>query len=254
MSTIIKDSFGNEIKKLDALAGQSLNDTRIISYDLGILNAESVLYCANTNSVAVDVRGTFVGTMVLQYSIDGTNYGTCPIFNPQAEQFVNGITASGQFVGHLPSGTKQVRILMTAYTSGLATISMRGSEGDNFLYAKPIPTTLTAQATAGIGVGATLTIPLVTGFFHYITKIRITKYVGTTLTPTATPVIVTSTNIVATPSFDFKTLGSQGDIEMVDIDFATPLKSSGAGANTTFTAPALTGAIWRLTAFYYVGL
>ena len=254
MSTIIKDSFGNEFKQLDPLSGQTLTDTRVSSYDLGAVNAETVLFCANTNSVAVDVRGTFVGTMVLQYSIDGINYGNCPIFNPQAEQFVNGIAASGQFVGHLPSGTKQVRTLMTAYTSGLARVSMRGSFGTNFLFSKPIPTTLTAQATAAIGVGATLTIPLVTSLFHYITKIRITKYVGATLTPTATPVIVTTTNITTTPSFDFKTLGSQGDIEMVDIDFATPLKSSGAGANTTFVAPALAGAIWRLTAFYYVGL
>ena len=254
MSTIIKDSFGNEIKKLDALAGQSLNDTRIISYDLGILNAESVLYCANTNSVAVDVRGTFVGTMVLQYSIDGTNYGTCPIFSPQTEQFVSSITATGQFVGHLPSGTKQVRILMTAYTSGLATISMRGSEGDNFLYAKPIPTTLTVQSTAAINLGTTLTVPLATNLHHYITKLRLSKYCGATLTPQATPVIVTSANIQNTPSFDFKSLGSQGDSEVWELDFATPLKSVTAGTNTTFTAPALTGAIWRLTAFYYVGL
>jgi len=253
MSTIIKDSFGNEIKKLDALGGQSLTDTRTSSFGLGAVNAETVLFCANTNSVAVEVRGTFVGSMVIQYSIDGINYDTVPIFEPLIEQFISSISAVGKYLGHLPSGVKQVRVLMSAYTSGLATVTLRGSEGDNFLYAKPIPTTTSTTTTAAISLGATLTIGT-GGMFAYITKIRLSKYVGATLTAAAAPSIVTSTNLNGTPSFDFKTLGAIGDSEIIQLDFTgNPLKSVTAGTNVTFVAPVLTGAIWKLQAFYYLG-
>lgn len=251
---IIKDSFGNEINRLDQLGGQALIDTRIQSYSLAATNAEVVLNCTNTNSVAIEVRGTFVGTMVCQYSIDGLNYDLIPLFNPLTEVFVQNITsATGKFVAHLPSGAKQVRVLMTAFTSGSALVTLRGSEGDNFLYSKPIPTTTTLTVTAAISTGATLNIPA-GGLFIYITRLRISKYVGTTLTAAATPAIVTSTNINGTPSFDFKTLGAQGDIEAVDLFFtANPLKSATSGTNVTFVAPVLTGAIWKITAFYYLG-
>ena len=91
------------------------------------------------------------------------------------------------------------------------------------------------------------------GLFHYITRIRISKYVSIALIPSTSPSIVTTTNIATTPSFDFKTLGSQGDSEVLDIDFtANPLKSTTAATNTTFVTPVLTGAIWKITVFYYV--
>lgn len=255
MATIIQDLQGNVIDDLDNIGGQALIDNRNFSQTLAALNAETVLYCRNTNSVAIEVRNTFVGTMLVQYSIDGTNYDTCVLFNPLTEIFQVSITTVGKFIAHLPSGTKQVRVLMSAYTSGSAFVSVRGSEGDNFVYAKPIPTTTSVTSTAAISTGLTTTVPSAgTGLFHYITRIRISKYCGAALTPAATPSIVTTTNITGNPSFDFRTLGSQGENEIFDLDFTgNPLKSTTAATNTTIVCPVLTGAIWKVTVYYYIG-
>lgn len=255
MATQIKDTQGNVINHLDNIGGEVLIDGRTITQTLGAVNAETVLYCQNTNSVAVEVRNTFVGTMVVQYSIDGTNYDQAPIFNPITEVFLVNISTVGKYISHLPSGTNKVRVLMTAYTSGSAFVSLRGSEGDNFIYAKPLPTLLTATGTAAISVSATATLAAGgVGLFHYITRVRISKYVGATLTAAAAPSTVTSTNINNTPSFDFKTLGSLGDSEVMDIDFTgNPLKATASNTSTTFVAPVLTGAIWKITVFYYLG-
>ena len=255
MATKIQDSQLNILNQLDNIGGETLIDARNGTATLGAVNAETVLFCQNTNSIAVEVRNTFVGTMIVQYSIDGTNYDQAPIFNPFTESFIVNISTVGKYIAHLPSGTKQVRIFMNAYTSGSAFVSLRGSEGDNFIYAKPLPTLLSFTATAAVSTGVTATVPASgLGLFHYITRIRISKYVGATLTATATPSIVTSTNTPTTPSFDFKTLGALGDSEVMDIDFTgNPLKSSAANTATVFTAPALTGAIWKITVFYYAG-
>lgn len=255
MATQIKDIQGNVINHLDNIGGETLIDTRTGTATLAAVNAETVLFCQNTNSVAVEVRNTFVGTMVVQYSIDGANYDQAPIFNPISEAFIVNISTVGKYIVHLPSGTKQVRVLMTAFTSGSAFVSLRGSEGDNFIYAKPLPTLLSTTGTAAVSVSATATLPTGgVGMFHYITRIRISKYIGATLVASATPSVVTTTNISNTPSFDFKTLGALGDSEVMDIDFTgNPLKSVNANTATTIVAPVLTGAIWKITVFYYLG-
>ena len=256
MSTQIKDSQGNIIENLDIIGSEVLIDARVFTIPLQAVNAEIVLPCQNTNSVAVEVRGTFVGTIFVQYSIDGTTYDTAPVFNPVTEAFVAGITTVGKFLAHLPSGTNKVRAFMSAYTSGAANVSLRGSQGYNFVYSKPLPTLLcAAPASAAINLGLTATLPAGgAGLFHYITRIRISKYCGAALTPAAAPSVVTSTNIPSTPSFDFKTLGSQGDSEVIDLDFTgNPLKVLVANTNTTIVAPALAGAIWKIQAFYYLG-
>jgi hypothetical protein len=255
MSTQLKDGQGNIIDQLDSLGGQTLTDNRANVLTLAAVNAETVLFCKNTNSVAIEVRNTFVGTMVVQYSIDGTNYDQAPIFNPITELFIVNISTVGKYVCHLPSGTKQVRVLMNAYTSGSAFVSLRGSEGDNFIYAKPIPTTSSITSTAALSAALTNTVSAAgLGLFHYITRIRISKYCGAALTAAAAPSIVTTTNLATTPSFDFKTLGAQGDSEILDLQFTgNPLKSTTANTATTFVCPVLTGAIWKVTVFYYVG-
>lgn len=252
---IISDTFGNPIEKLDNIGGQSLIDTRVNVANLSAQNAEVVMPCFNTNSCAIEVRGTFSAVMVVQYTINGTDYDNAPIFVPLTELFIPSITLVGKYVAHLPSGTKKIRVLMSSFTSGTALVSLRGSEGDNIIYSKPLPNTLTLTSTAAINTATTLTLPAGgTGFFQYINRIIINKYVGATLTPVASPVIVTTTNINGTPSFNFKTLGNLGDSEQMDLGFtSSPLKSLAANTATTIVAPATTGVIWKITAFYYIG-
>lgn len=254
MATEIKDQFNNTLNHLDNIGGEVFTDTRINTATLAALNAEVVMFCQNTNSVSVEVRNTFVGTMLIQYSIDGTNYDSAPIFNPITEVFLVNISTIGKYIAHLPSGTKQVRVLMNTFTSGSALVSLRGSEGDNFIYAKPLPTTLSLTATGVLSAGVTLSLPTPgASLYHYITNIIVDKYIGTTLTAAAAPIIVTTTNINGTPSFNFKTLGALGDSEVKNYTFTNPLKSLVSGTATTIVCPVFTGVIWKVTVFYYIG-
>lgn len=254
MATEIKDQFNNTLNHLDNIGGEVFTDTRISTATLAAINAEVVMFCQNTNSASVEVRNTFVGTMLIQYSIDGTNYDSAPIFNPITELFLANISTTGKYITHLPSGTKQVRVLMNTFTSGSALVSLRGSQGDNFVYAKQLPTTLTVTATGVLSAGVTLSLPAPgLNLYHYITNIIVDKYIGATLTASATPIIVTTTNINGLPSFNFKTLGTLGDSEVKNYTFKNPLKSLVSNTATTVVCPVFTGVIWKVTVFYYIG-
>ena len=254
--TILKDLQGNIIDHLDSIGGQTLVDTRQNAYALSALNAELVLACQNTNSAAVDVRGPFTGTMLVEYSINGTDYNNAPIFNPLTELFILGITTVGSYISHLPSGTKFVRVRMSAFTSGSANVVLRGSEGDNFVYAKPIPTTAIVTATGAAGAAVTLTIPSAgAGLFKYFNKIVIERHTSALLTAGATPVIVTTTDLPGSLAFSFPAdAAPQGQVNIKELDFTgSPLKSVTAATATTIVCPVTTGVIWRATAYYYIG-
>lgn len=252
---ILKDSFGNEIRNLDTVGGEVLIDTRTTVQNIAALNGEVILYCANTNAVALDVRGTFVATLVVEATIDGNNYFSVPLFVSTSEIWVTTITANGVWICHLPSGCKTIRVRASTYTSGTALVSLRGSVGDNILYAKPLPTTASVTSTAASGAALTLSVPTPgIGLFHYVTKIVINKYCAATLTAGVAPIIVTTTNIATTPSVNFKTLGSLGDSEIIQLDFTgNPLKSTTANTATTIVCPVVAGVLWKVSVFYYVG-
>lgn len=252
---ILRDSFGNEIRNLDNLGNEAVIDTRVFLQNINTLNGEVTLDCNSINSAVVDIRGTFVGTFVLEGTINGTDYFQLPTINILTEIFINNITTVGSYIVHLPAACKKLRIRCSAYTSGIANIYLRGNSGDNIIYSKPIPTTSSVTATAAVSTALTLTIPAPgANMFHYITKIIISKYCGVSLTASATPIIVTTTNLATTPSFDFKTLGSLGDSERIALDFTSnPLKSTTNNTATTIVCPVAAGVIWRVNVFYYVG-
>lgn len=222
---------------------------------LALLNAELLLPLNGESSASFDLRGTFVGTFVVEATKDGSNFISVPFYNPLTETFATIATGAGAFeIPNIASFIK-IRVRCSAYTSGSATVSLNASLGMLMFYSKPVPTLLSVTATGAVSVAATATLAAGgAGLFHYITRILINKYVGATLTAAATPAIVTTTNINNTPSFNFKTLGSLGDSETLDIFFTgNPLKSSVSNTATTFVAPVLTGAIWKITVFYYLG-
>ena len=258
MSTIIKDDQGNILTPLDALGGQPLTDNRQSVYILGALNGEVVLPCQNTNSIAVDVRGTFVGTLAVEYTINGIDYINAAIFNPFNELFVPGITTVGQFVGHLPSATKLVRVRMSAYTSGAANVALRGSEGDNFIYAKAIPSSLAVTTLGTANTSATLTIPSPgAGLFHYITGIQIKRINGSAAAIAGTALLgITSTNLPGSLAFSSGNALAVGEDRLdVDLNFTgNPLKSSAANTASTIVMPAAgAGVQYRATVYYYIG-
>jgi hypothetical protein len=93
---------------------------------LGALNAKVEYGIADADTVAVQVSGTWVGTISLSGSMDGTNYlpwcmqslGRANNYDQQATTTVNGIFSHEAHIEFF-------RVEMTSYTSGTANISIK---------------------------------------------------------------------------------------------------------------------------------
>lgn len=105
-------------------------------------------------------------------------------------------------------------------------------------------------ATAASGSAVTLTIPAVKDRFHYITHISIQAYSTAARTGSATPIVVTSTNLNGL-AWTFATAGAIGTTDVKPNNEPTvSLRSAVANTATTIVCPATTGVIWRVTVFY----
>jgi hypothetical protein len=265
----IVDARGNEfLGSLDQIGGGTVTDARVSSATLGAANAEIVMDLNGQAVANFDVR-TAAGnlTLVFEATTDGTNYFGLPGFAISstlgatviAEQFVVSVViattaASSYIVG--VSGFRRVRCRVSAYTSGNVVVSARASRADFAIYNRPIPSILHVTATGTSGSAVTATLPLVTGLFHYITKIHLIQFVVAARTAAATPVLATTTNLPGTPVYSCDaTVGAVGAIFQYDLAPMTgnPLKSLVVGTNTTFVGPATTSTIWRWNISYYVG-
>lgn len=114
--------------------------------------------------------------------------------------------------------------------------------------------TLGVTATGAAGAAVTLTLPAVAANFHYISHIEIVAYTTLARVGTATPVLVTSTNLPGSPVWDFPTATAIGTVDRYLPDLLGPVKSSVANTATTIVCPATTSIIWRVLVFYYAGV
>lgn len=254
---ILYDPRGNEFKgATDTVGAETLTESRTLTASLNANNAEVVTPLNGHATVIWDIRGTFTLTVSFEASIDGTNYFAIPVMNQATELYTMTIAGAGATVATVVaecSGFKQVRARVSAYTSGPAVVAARASYADSCVYAKVIPATLTVTTTAAAGSGATLTLPAVTGMYHYITAIEISRNATAVLVGTAT-LVISTTNL---PSLSWSVGnamlagGTQLDVQAYH---ANPIKSVTVGSATTIVAPAPGAAVlWRLNAYYYVG-
>lgn len=250
---IIYDTAGNPFRTMPAQGGDTLTDSRSAA-TLGALNAETVIDLANEASAVIDVRGTLNLTLLFEVSFDGTNYQQYPLFNPITELYVVGITAAGQFMVEIPGGAKKARVRCSVYTSGAATVIFRAAPVLEFIYAKDIPASM-VSATGAAAAAVTLTIPSAgAGLYNYLTMLQIVKFSTTTLTAAATPVLVTSTGIIGTPTFSFPAdVSAQGIAVEQRFDFPKPVKGTATATAMTIVCPVTTGVIWRVNAAFYIG-
>jgi len=115
-----------------------------------------------------------------------------------------------------------------------------------------IPATLVVTGTAATGVGVTVTLPAVVSQFHYITFLEIKKYFTAANAASATPLVVTTTNLPGSLAFSFgQPLGTIGSTDRDITNPNCPIKSSVVNTATTIVCPATTGIIWRVNVFYY---
>ena len=256
MATQFTDSQLNVFDQLDSVGGIALNDTRQTNFNLTTLNAEVVMPCQNTNSASIDVRGAGPGTLVVEYQSNGTDYISAPIFNPLTESFTTTITVAGFYVAHLPSGAKAVRVRMSGV--GTAAVALRGSEGDNFVYAKPIPSTTAVTVLTVANTAGTLTLPVPgIGLYHYITSIKIKRINNSASAIAGTALLaITTTNLSGSLGFSSGNALAVGEDKIdEDLNFTgNPLKSSAPNTASTIVMPAGgLGVQYRATVTYYVG-
>jgi hypothetical protein len=247
---ILFDSFGNEIKKLARIYSDQITDTRPASVQLTSLGSMVDMEILDETEASIQLTIGVSISLSASYSIDGIIFYPMPFFNPNTETYTQNASLSGNYQIIFPSGTKKIRFIPIAI-SGTATVTLRAVKNQVFLYAKDIPATLSATQTAAVNTQTILTIPASAGLYTYITGLYITKFAAANLVAAATPVLVTTTNILSAPVFSFSAAADlQGTVEKTQIE--TKMKSA-LGSGVSVTAPATPNVIWRMNAIYYYG-
>jgi hypothetical protein len=262
--SIFKNSLGNVVP---------VRERREATGVLAALNQEVVLDLNGDTSAIVYVISTnFVGTLGFTGASDvpGASYFSIPAFPiapgclggtiPQAAQpmlqdplvAANTIRAYSIPVGQL----RKLRIRADAYTSGNCAIhivtdtapALNQKTGQN-------SATGVQSGTAAVGVTLTLTLPSIPGLRHYIDELVITRSATAVLTASATPVVVTTTNLPGPLALTFgqDVAGIGIDREVRISGGPGGLAATALGTNTTIVMPAYVGVIWRANCLYHYG-
>lgn len=113
----------------------------------------------------------------------------------------------------------------------------------------------TALSATGVAAAAvTLTIPAPgTGQRLRLHSLEFTLYNTAARTGSATPVVVTTTNLPGAMAFTFPSAGTIGTVERRVFEPPQFIESITTALAVTVICPATTGAIWRVTAVYENG-
>lgn len=261
--SVIKNDLGVIVPIRERRSGQAT---------LAVLNSELVLDLNGDAYALVYVQcNSLVGTLEFTGCIDqpgalffpvpaygylpGHTGGSAPMSNQplQTDSFT---AAAVSRVYSLPVGQlRKLRIRMSAYTSGNCVVHVVSdtNRSMNITQNDQNPATLCVSATAAVGLAATLTIPSVSNMRAFLDSLSIVRSATAALTPSATPVLVTTTNIPGTPSFTFgQDAGGIGVDKIVELNCGPGGIACVSGA-VTVVCPAYVGVIWRVNAVYHLG-
>jgi len=264
---------------LDAINGITLTDSRTAvntlnalgSVSLDIVGKATLMVHLNV-SVALNA-GT---TIILEGTVDGSNFFTVPFFVVQSStaslvaESITNVVPGGTLIGQYllctsTTGFRQMRVRMNAFTTaGTAAVAMRATAADYRIYSQPTPALLNVSQAPAVNTGGTITLPGVAGLFHYITNFQCTLAMNPATAQTgAASVFVTTTNLPGTPAWVVPICGNaaastgglgNAGLVIADTSWGNPLKSSAAGVATTFVLPAPgTACQIRGNVQYYLG-
>lgn len=248
-------------------------EARTASGTIGALNAEVVLDLNGDESATVHLLtpSALTATYACEVSPDGLNFYPALAFAyppgclngtiPQAGQPLvteASTTAIQRTLCMAVGGMKKVRVRLSAWTSGNVDVTITA---DTCASISPYvrdqkAATLLVTATAAVGVAATASLPAVPGLRHYVDNVYICRSATVALTPSATPVVCTTSNIPGNLAMTFGAdAGGVGIDKLIGLDFgAAGLASSAINTATTVACPATTGVIWRVIVAYHLGL
>ncbi len=132
--------------------------SQVTSGILNALNTNVALALNGTNGATIDIRGSFVASLAFQGTVDGTNWFTLvamPVASVSNSVLVSVASTPGAW--HvLTAGLQQIRVLMTGFTSGAATITIRATQAQPFVYTAAAGATNAVAVASGIINSATL--------------------------------------------------------------------------------------------------
>jgi hypothetical protein len=249
MAKISKDLVAGNLHPRETLFG---------SGTIGALNSEVIVAADGASSVTVDLRGTFSLTLEIAGSIDGVNWVPIPVraINQVAIAYVTTITgtAAGLWTGKC-APFRLVRARCTAFTSGAASVVLAADVAPFEDMMLGLVSSQAQTATGISGAAVTLTLPAPTaGLRHYLTGLVIGRFAAAALTASATPLVVTTTNLPGALAFTLPLDGALlGTMVTMREEYAVALAASAQATATTIVLPASPGVLWRVTATYYVG-
>jgi hypothetical protein len=245
---------------------------RSVSPSLVAVNAELVHDVNGDDSAVIYLNGTGTAnaTYNVQGSADGVNYedliaypyasfgGTLPSpSQPLVSEAVNAATVR-RMLCVATGGLQKIRVRLTAWSSGgfILNINSDACASIHPYVRDQKAATLMVSTTAAVSTAATLTLPAVTGLRHYVNRVSVVRSATAALTASATPVVVTTTNLPGSLSLTFGSdaAGIGVDREQVLHFGSGGVAASAAGTATTVVCPLYTGVIWRINVSYSLGL
>lgn len=98
--------------------------TQTIRQSLASAGNQVLLDVNGLSSLIIELTGTFVGTTVFEYTINGTDWYALTVNVIGSSATATGATAVGKWIANV-AGFLMVRIRCTAYTSGTISVAMR---------------------------------------------------------------------------------------------------------------------------------
>jgi hypothetical protein len=249
-------------------------EARTSTATLAALNAEIVHNISGDESATIylNCTGTINATYAIDGSIDGSNffpllcfpYGTASlggVVPTSGQPLVSEIISAATIIRALCAavgGLQKIRVRLSSFTSGSCNVTINSDSCASLnLYVRDQKaSTLLVTATGAVSQAVTATLPAVIGLRHYIDRIDVVRSATATLTASATPVLVTTTNINGLPILTFGSdTGGIGVDKIQSIDFgASGLATTTLGGTTTIVCPIYTGVIWRINVAYRIGM
>lgn len=194
-------------------------------------------------TTVTQATGTNLHAVIDSGAITSTNNNGAGASAVNIQDGGNSITVDGTITAN--AGTGNFTVVQSTAANLNATVT-----GTTSVTA----TTLVVTGTAAAAAGVTVTLPAVASQFHYITCLEIMVYNSVARTGSATPVLVTTTNLPGSLAYTFGSAGAVGSVETKLMFFDSPLKSSVANTATTIVCPATTSVIWRVNVYYYAAV
>lgn len=101
-----------------------IQETKLIKTLKGANSA--IFNVEGMSTVGIQISGTFVATLLLEGTIDGSNWFSLGMVDPTTGVVASSLTTTGALVGSC-AGLKDVRVRSSSFTSGLVSITFRST-------------------------------------------------------------------------------------------------------------------------------